>query len=86
MYSVPVGACVSSVVTWFFYEISLFSSGILGSCGVFLLARFLCAILFRMGCGRSLSVLRILHTGMCFLPGGVVSWCYVYVVISFAVD
>ena len=42
MYSVPVGACVSSVVPWFFYvfppvlfvlmrvEISLFNSGILG--------------------------------------------------------
>ena len=49
-------------------EISLFSSGILGSCGVFLLVRFLCVILLRMGCGRSLSVLRILPTGMCFLP------------------
>ena len=44
-------------------EISLFSSGILGSCGVFLLVKFLCAILLRMGCGRSLSVLRILPTG-----------------------
>ena len=42
-------------------EISLFNSGILGSCGVFLLVKFLCAILLRMGCGRSLS-------GMCFLP------------------
>ena len=49
-------------------EISLFSSGILGSCGVFLLVKFLCTILLRMGCGRSLSVLRILPTGMCFLP------------------
>ena len=49
-------------------EISLFSSGILGSCGVFFLVRFLCAILLRMGGGRSLSVLRILPTGMCFLP------------------
>ena len=38
-------------------EIYLFSSGILGSCGVFLLVKFLCAIL-----------LRILPTGMCFLP------------------
>ena len=47
-------------------EISLFSSGILGSCGVFLLVQFLCAILLRMG--MSLSVLRILPTGMCFLP------------------
>ena len=79
MYSVPVGACVSSVVTWFFYEISLFSSGILGSCGVFLLVRFLCAILIRMGCGRSLSVLRILHTGMCFLPAW---WCGVVVFLG----
>ena len=49
-------------------EISLFNSGILGSCGVFLLVKFLCAILLRMGCGRSLSVLRILPTGMCLLP------------------
>ena len=49
-------------------EISLFNSGILGSCGVFLLDKFLCAILLRMGCGRSLSVLRILPTGLCFLP------------------
>ena len=49
-------------------EICLFNSGILGSCGVFLLVKFLCAILLRMGCGRSLSVLRILPTGMCFLP------------------
>ena len=48
-------------------EISLFSSGILGSCGVFLLVKFLGTILLRMGCGRSLSVLRILSTGMCFL-------------------
>ena len=71
MYSVPVGACVSSVVPWFFYVFPpdfclvcaheggdlLFSSGILGSCGVFLLVKFLCANLLRMGCGRSLSVL-----------------------------
>ena len=48
MYSVPVGACVSSVAPWFSMcslqisvlfvlmrvEISLFSSGMLGSCGV----------------------------------------------------
>ena len=47
--------------------ISLFSSGILGSCGVFLLVQFLWAILLRIGCGKSLSVLRILPTGMCFL-------------------
>ena len=78
MYSVPVGACVSSVVPWFsmcslqmsvsFVLMRVFSSGILGSCGVFLLVKFLCAIFLIMGCGRSLSVLRILHTGMCFLP------------------
>ena len=82
MYSVPVGACVSSVIPWFFYvfpqdfclvctyrvEISLFNSGILGYCCVFLLVKFLCAILLRMGCGRSLSVLRILPTSMYFLP------------------
>ena len=49
-------------------EISLFNSAILGSCGVFLLVKFMCAILLHMGCGRSLSVLRILPTGMCFLP------------------
>ena len=30
-------------------EISLFNSGIVGSCGVFLLVMFLCAILLRMG-------------------------------------
>ena len=82
MYCVPVGACGSSVIPWFSMcsfqisvlfvlmrvEISLFNSGILGSCGVFLLVKFLCAILLRMCCGRSLSVLRILPTGMCFLP------------------
>ena len=49
-------------------EISLFSSGILGCCGVFLLVQFLCLILLRMSCGRNLSVLRILPTGMCFFP------------------
>ena len=49
-------------------EISLFSSGMLGSCGVFLLVQFLCVILLRMACGRSLSVLRILSTGMYFFP------------------
>ena len=43
-------------------EISLFSSGMLGCCGVFLLVQFLCLILLRMSCGRSLSVLRILPT------------------------
>ena len=49
-------------------EISLFNSGVVGSCGVFLFVMFLCAILLRMGYGRSLSVLRILPTGMCCLP------------------
>ena len=49
-------------------DISLFNSGILGSCGVFLLVRFLCAILLRMGCVMSLSVLRILPTAICFFP------------------
>ena len=33
-----------------------------------MLVRFLCLILLRMSCGRSLSVLRILPTGMCFFP------------------
>ena len=55
-------------------DISLFNSGILGSCGVFLLVKFLYAILFRMGCGRSSSVLRILPTGMCFCLFGKVCW------------
>ena len=49
-------------------EISLFSSGMLGCCGVFLLVQSLCLILLRMSCGRSLSVLRILPTGMCSFP------------------
>ena len=49
-------------------EISLFSSGMLGCCGVFPPVQFLCLILLRMSCGRSLSVLRILPTGMCFFP------------------
>ena len=88
MYCVPVGACVWSVIPWFSMcsfqisvlfvfmrvEISLFNSGILGSCGVFLLVKFLCAILLRMECGRSLSVLRILSTGMCFCLLGKVCW------------
>ena len=34
-------------------EISLYNSGLLGSWCVFLLVKFLCAILLRMGCGRS---------------------------------
>ena len=49
-------------------DISLFNSGILGSYGVFLLVKFMCAILLRMGCGRSLYVLRIMPIGMCLLP------------------
>ena len=49
-------------------EISLVSSGMLGCCGVFLLVQFLCVILLRMSCGRSLSVMRILPTGMYFFP------------------
>ena len=49
-------------------EISLFNSRILGSCGVFLLVMFMCVILVSMGYGRSLSVFRILPTGMCCLP------------------
>ena len=50
-------------------ENSIFNSGIVGSCGVFLFVMFLCVILLRMlGNGRSLSVLRILPTGMCCLP------------------
>ena len=49
-------------------EISLFSSGMRGCCGVSLLVKFLCLILLRMSCGRSLSVPRILPTGMCFFP------------------
>ena len=60
-------------------EISLFNSGILGSCGVFLLVKCICVILLRMGCGRSLSVLRILPTGMSFLPAWYVGECLVCV-------
>ena len=37
-------------------DISLFSSGMLECCGVFLLVQFLCVILLRMSYGRSLSV------------------------------
>ena len=59
---------ISVLIVLMKVEISVFSSGILGSCGVFLLVRFMCGILLRMGCGRSSSVLRILATGMCFLP------------------
>ena len=50
-------------------EISLLSSDILGSYDMFLLVKFLCTILLRMDCGRSLSVLRILPTGKCFVCG-----------------
>ena len=49
-------------------EISLFSSGMPGCCGVFSLVQFLCLILPRMSCGSSLSVLRILPTGMYVFP------------------
>ena len=49
-------------------EISLFSSGTLGSRGVSLPAKSLRDTLPRMGCGRSLSASRILPTGTCFLP------------------
>ena len=55
-------------------EISLFNSGILVSCGLFLFVKFLCAILLRMGCDRNLSVLRILPTGMCFCLLSKVCW------------
>ena len=81
MYCVPVNTCVSSVIPCFRcslqisvlfvfmrVDISLFNSGMLGSYGVFLLVKFLCAIVLRMAGGRSLSVLRILPTGMCFFP------------------
>ena len=61
-------------------EISLFNSGIVGSCGVFLLVMFLCAFLLRMGYGRSLFVLRILPTGMCCLP----AWYSMLVNVLFA--
>ena len=55
-------------------EISLLNSGIVGSCGVFLLVMFLCAILLRMGYGKSWSVLRILPTGMSVFLHGIVCW------------
>ena len=61
-------------------EISLFNSGIVSSCGVFLLVMFLCAILLRMGYGRNLSVLRILPTGICCLP----AWYSMLVNVLFA--
>ena len=61
-------------------EISVFNSGIVGYCGVFLLVMFLCAILLRMGYGRSLSVLRILPTGMCCL----LAWYSMLVNVLFA--
>ena len=38
-------------------EISLFSSGILGFCGVFLPVKSRCATLLEMGCSKSLCVL-----------------------------
>ena len=61
-------------------EIYLFNSGIVESYGVFLLVMFLCAILLRMGYGRSLSVLRILSTGMCCL----LAWYSMLVNVLFA--
>ena len=61
-------------------EISFFSSSMLGSCGVFLLVQFLCVILLRMACGRSLYVLRILPTGMYFFP----AWQSMLVNVLFA--
>ena len=81
MYCVPVGTCVSSVVPCFFMcsfqisvlfvrmrvEFSLFNSGILGSCDVFLLVKFVCAILLRIGCGRSLYVWCFLVLCICWL-------------------
>ena len=36
-------------------EIYLFSSGMLVSWGVFLLVKFMCAILLRMGCGSAVK-------------------------------
>ena len=95
MYCVPVYTCISSVMSLFFdvfspniclffvfirMEISLFNTGIVGSCGVFLLVMFLCAILLRMGYGRSWSVLRILPTGMCCFP----AWYSMLVNVLFA--
>ena len=62
-------------------EISLFSSGILGSCGVFCLSSF--CVLFCcewVVVGRSLSVLRIMSTGMCFLA----AWQSMLVNVLFA--
>ena len=59
---------ISVLLVFMRVEISLFSSGMLGCCGVFLFVQFLCVILLRMFCGRSLSVLRILPTGMYFFP------------------
>ena len=49
-------------------DISLFSSGMLGCCGVFLLVQFLCYFVANVLWYRSLSVLRILPTGMYFFP------------------
>ena len=61
-------------------EISSFNSGIVGYCCTFLLVMFLCAILLRMGYGRSLSVLRILPTCRCCLP----AWCNMLENVLFA--
>ena len=75
--------CSLQISVWFVFmrvDISLFNYGIVGSCGVILLVMFLCAILLRMGYGRSLSVLRILSTGMCCLP----AWYSMFVNVLFA--
>ena len=67
MYCVPVGACVSSVIPWFFVVfttdiclVCVYEGGYLfdqlrytGILWRVLLVKFLCAILLRMGCGRS---------------------------------
>ena len=69
-------------------EISLFSSGILGSCGVFLLVKFLCAILLRMGCGRSLYVFLsclVRYVGECLVCVMYVPVCLPVVGISLSV-
>ena len=48
-------------------------SGIVGSCGVFLLVMFLCAILLRMGYGRRLCCVScLLVCVVCLL--GIVCW------------
>ena len=75
MYSVPVGACVSSVFPPDFSLVCAYEGGDLfvwlryaGMLWRVLLVQFLCIILLRMSCGRSLSVLRILPTVLYFFP------------------